>query len=111
MGTIETNGRTLGFLQADGEKLVADSAQIINSEIIPPCYIGENVSIKNSTVGPHVSIGDNSQLENVTLKNSLIQPHTTVKNANLEEAMIGNHAKFDGKFTKISIGDYSALEA
>ncbi len=109
--TIETNGRMLGFLQADNEKLVADSAQITNSEIIPPCYIGENVIIKNSTVGPHVSIGDHSQLENVTLKNSLIQTHTTVKNANLEEAMIGNHAIFDGKFTKISIGDYSVLEA
>lgn len=109
--TIETNGRMLGFLQADNEKLVADSAQIINSEIIAPCYIGENVVIENSTVGPHVSIGNDSRLENVTLKNSLIQTNTTVKNANLEEAMIGNHAKFDGKFTKISIGDYSTLES
>jgi hypothetical protein len=24
--------------------------------------------------------------------------------------MIGNHVQFDGKFTKISIGDYSKLE-
>mgnify|MGYP003683205765 CR=1 FL=1 len=109
--TIETNAKMLGFLSADNEKLVADSAQIIDSEIILPCYIGENVIIKNSTVGPNVSVGDHTQLENVTLKNSLIQTNTTVKNANLEEAMIGNHAKFDGSFTKISIGDYSTLEA
>ncbi|WP_046746077.1 sugar phosphate nucleotidyltransferase [Kordia zhangzhouensis] len=108
--TIETNGKMLGFLQADNEKLVADSAKIENSEIIPPCYIGENVLIKNATVGPNVSIGDNSQIENATLKNSLIQTNSLVKNANLEEAMIGNYAKFDGKFTKVSIGDYSTME-
>lgn len=108
--TIETNGKMLGFLQDDNEKLVADSAKIENSEIIPPCYIGENVLIKNATVGPNVSIGDNSQIENATLKNSLIQTNSLVKNANLEEAMIGNYAKFDGKFTKVSIGDYSTME-
>jgi glucose-1-phosphate thymidylyltransferase len=33
-----------------------------------------------------------------------------IKNATLEEAMVGNHAKFNGSFTKISIGDYSVLE-
>ncbi len=38
------------------------------------------------------------------LKNSII------KNATLEEAMIGSHVKYDGKFTKISIGDYSIME-
>jgi glucose-1-phosphate thymidylyltransferase len=28
----------------------------------------------------------------------------------LDNAMIGNHVKYDGKFTSISIGDYSVLE-
>ncbi len=109
--TLETNQRMLGFLKADGEEqLIADSVKNENSTIIEPCYIGENVILKNATVGPHVSIGNNCVIEDSTIKYSLIQNETTIKNANLDEAMIGNHVKYDGKFTKISIGDYSILE-
>jgi glucose-1-phosphate thymidylyltransferase len=57
-----------------------------------------------------VSIGNHCIIENSTVKNSLIQSYNTIKNANLDEAMIGNHVTFDGTFTKISIGDYSVLE-
>jgi glucose-1-phosphate thymidylyltransferase len=109
--TIETNQRMLGFLKADDEEqLVATSAKLENSNIIEPCFIGENVVLKDATVGPFVSIGNNTVIENSTIKNSLIQTNSTIKNANLDNAMIGNHVKYDGDFTSISIGDYSVLE-
>ncbi|GAA3588104.1 sugar phosphate nucleotidyltransferase [Flavivirga amylovorans] len=109
--TIETNQRMLGFLKSDGdEQLVSTSAKLDNSTIIEPCFIGENVILKDSTIGPYVSIGNNSVIENSNVKNSLIQTNTTIKNANLDEAMIGNHVKYDGNYTSISIGDYSILE-
>lgn len=109
--TIETNIKMLGFLQADGEEqLVASSVKLDNSNIIEPCFIGENVSLKNATIGPNVSIGNNTNIENATVKNSLIQTHTTIKNANLDNAMIGNYVSYDGNYTSVSIGDYSVLE-
>lgn len=108
--TVETNSRLLGFLQADGENLVSDSAKIENSTIIPPCFIGDDVILINSTVGPNVSLGKATHVSDSTVKNSLVQTHAHIKNANLDNAMIGNHASFDGKFTSISIGDYSVLE-
>ncbi|MEP5340010.1 MAG: sugar phosphate nucleotidyltransferase [Algibacter sp.] len=109
--TIETNQRMLGFLKADGdEQLVASSVTLENSNIIEPCFIGENVVLKNTTVGPFVSIGNDSVIENSIIKNSLIQTNAAIKNANLDNAMIGNHVKYDGNFTSISIGDYSVLE-
>ena len=109
--TIDTNTRMLGFLKADGdEQLVADSVKLNNSKIIEPCFIGENVELKNTTIGPNVSIGKNCVITDSTVKNSLIQTNTNIKNANLDEAMIGNHVVYDGNFTKISIGDYSILE-
>ena len=109
--TIETNQRMLGFLKFDGdEQLVASSAKLENSNIIEPCFIGENVVLKNAIVGPFVSIGNDSVIENSTVKNSLIQTNTIIKNANLDHAMVGNHVKYDGNFTSISIGDYSVLE-
>lgn len=109
--TIETNQRMLGFLKSDGEEqLVASSAKLENANIIEPCFIGENVILKNATVGPFVSIGEGSIIENTTVRHSLIQTNTSIKNANLDHAMIGNHVKYDGNFTSISIGDYSVLE-
>ncbi len=108
--TVETNGRMLDFLHKDGEKLISDTVKIKDSEITEPCYIGENVELINAKIGPNVSIGDGTKIENSSISNSLIQTEAVIKNAKLDNAMIGNHAKFDGNFTQISIGDYSVLE-
>lgn len=108
--TVDTNNRMLNFLYNDGENMIAATVKLENATIIPPCYIGEHVVLKNATVGPNVSLGDYSKVENATIKNSLIQTNTSVKNAELDNAMIGNFASFNGKFTNISIGDYSVLE-
>lgn len=108
--TVETNNRMLNFLNVDKEALISDCVVLDNSKIIEPCFIGKNVVLRNSTVGPNVSIGDFTTIENTTIKNSLIQTNTVVKNAILDNAMIGNHAVYDGKHTQISIGDYSVLE-
>ena len=108
--TVETNSRMLGFLHNDGAHLVDFDVKLENSTIIPPCYIGKDVVLINATVGPNVSLGDGCHVSNSTIKNSLVQTHSHIKNATLDNAMIGNHASFDGKFTSISIGDYSVLE-
>ncbi len=108
--TIETNQRMLGFLKADGEEqLVADSARLENATIIEPCFVGENVVLKNTTIGPFVSVGNGTVIENSTIENSLIQTNTEIKNAKLNNAMIGNNVTYNGEFTSISIGDYSVL--
>ncbi len=109
--TIETNSKMLGFLHQDGEeRLISDSVKLINSKIIEPCFIGEHVTLKDTVIGPNVSVGEHCSIEKSIVKNSLIQTRTTIKNANLDEAMIGNNVYYDGQFTKISIGDYSVLE-
>jgi len=108
--TVETNQRMLGFLEKEGENMMADSVQQENANIVEPCFIGENVVLKNTTVGPFVSVGANTVIENSTIKNSLIQSNSKISNANLDNAMIGNHVVYNGNFETISIGDYSVLE-
>lgn len=108
--TVETNSRLLNFLHMDGEHLVDYDVRLENSTIIPPCFIGPDVILINSTVGPNVSLGKGCHVIDSTVKNSLVQTHSHIKNANLNNAMIGSHASFDGNFTSISIGDYSVLE-
>lgn len=105
--TVYTNQRVLEFLK--GQKLIADSANVDQAMIIEPCYIGENVTIKNSVVGPHVSVGDNSTIENAVIQNTIIQTNTTLKGVSYSNSMIGNHVSISKELTDCSIGDYNEL--
>ena len=107
--TVETNSKMLRFLAAEGKELIDPSAILENTTLTPPCYIGKNVVLKNVTLGPGVSIGEGTQVTNSTLKDSIIQKNSVVENAQLEKAMIGNHVRYNGAYTSISIGDYSEL--
>ncbi len=107
--TVDTNKQVLGFEQADGNNLVSNDVVLENSEIIQPCYVGKNVILKDTKIGPYVSIGENSVVENSTIVNSLIQTNVHISNANLDNAMIGNHAKYNAIYTSVSIGDYTEL--
>lgn len=108
--TVETNSRMLNHLMNEGMPLISSSINEENAKIIEPCYIGENVTLKNATIGPNVSLGDGCVVENSTIKNSLIQKNSSIKNASLDNAMIGNHVIFDGNYTSVSLGDYSTME-
>ena len=108
--TIETNNKMLGILYDRKEQLISNKITLIESKIIEPCFIGDDVVLKNSTVGPYASIGNHTIIENSYVKNSIIQNHTKIIKANLDQAMIGNHAVFNGEFKDISIGDYSTLK-
>lgn len=107
--TVDTNKKILEFEYEKGVNLVSETVVLENSEIIQPCYIGEHVVLKNTKIGPYVSIGENSSVEDSEIKNSLIQTNVKISNATLENAMIGNHATYDGNYTSVSIGDYSEL--
>lgn len=107
--TVETNGKILTFVKED-EELISPEADVADSEIIAPCYIAPGAVIRNSKVGPRVSIGAGTRVENSTLSDVLIQENSEVRNAQLRNSMIGNKAKFDGSFSQISIGDFSVLD-
>ena len=107
--TVDTNKQVLDFEHKAGNNLVSKDVVLENSEIIQPCYIGKNVVLKNTKIGPYVSIGENSTVENAIITNSLIQTNVLITNTKLDNAMIGNHAKYDGGFTSVSIGDYTEL--
>lgn len=104
---VNTNNRYLGYLE--GQKLVADSAEINNSIVIPPVYIGEKVQLHNTVIGPYVSLGDHSKVEDSRISRSIIQSHTEIKNLVLENSMLGNFVTYRGKAYDLSIGDFNAI--
>ena len=105
---IDTNQRILSIKQGK-ENAISAEARIEDSVIIPPCFVGPGTTIRNSVVGPFVSIGNNSRIANSVINNSVIQNHTHVVEANLSGSMIGNHVEFKSAASNISLGDYSTF--
>ena len=104
--TVFTNQRVLENHKSDN--MVSKTAILDNSIIIPPCYIGELVELKNSVVGPHVSIGMHSKIENSVLTNSIIQTHTKIKNSVLNNSMLGHFVDYNNSAESLSISDFSS---
>ena len=106
---ISANKVMLSFLQEDRVQLISKKINLVNSKIIPPCSIANGVTIKNSYVGPHVSVGIDSEILNSTISNSIIQCNSIIRNAKIQKSMIGNNCIYDGKGEEINIGDFSEL--
>ncbi|MBC5775644.1 NTP transferase domain-containing protein [Pontibacter sp. KCTC 32443] len=106
--TVYTNQRYLEYIKNE-QGLVASTAKLVNSVVIPPVYIGENVVIENSVVGPHASIGNNSSLTNSIVSNSIVQESTSIKNGNITNSMLGNFVSYERSQSDLSLGDYNTL--
>jgi len=107
--TVYTNQRVL---ENNKEKMkLPASLKNENSIVIPPCYIGENVILRNSVIGPHVSIGEGSVIESSVISDSILQQKVSIQNASIARSMIGNFAEYKGKASDLSIGDYTQITA
>ena len=84
--------------------------KIVDSVIIHPVAIGENVKIVNSVVGPHASIADDSVVENSIISDSVIGSRTHVSKLNLQSSIVGDDANLVGKHNSLNIGDSSSIE-
>ncbi len=107
---VHTNNRILEFCKERGENLIADSSNLVNTTLVEPCYIGENVVIRDAIIGPHVSIGDNTLVESCVISNTLIQHNSEVRHRVLSNSMIGSHAKVGGRPDNLSVGDYTHIQ-
>ena len=102
---VHANSRMLDIKSA--EAMVAASAKTRNTVIIQPCFIGDNVIIKDSVIGPYVSIGRNSVVEHSVISNAVIGEDTRIIDSNLGNSMIGNSVEYIGRKSELSISDYS----
>ncbi len=106
--TVYTNQRMLNIKTPDG--FVAASAKIENSTIIHPCFIDENVVVKNSVVGPNVSVGAKTTILNSVIENTIIQKNSHLQSIVSSDSMIGSHVQYTAKPKDLSIGDYTNIQ-
>jgi glucose-1-phosphate thymidylyltransferase len=102
---IYANERILEFKKDAAQ--TAANVVLENCTVIQPCFIGQNVHIKNSVIGPYVSIGNNSKIENSVINNSIVQNNSQVSNVVIENSMLGSYVEYVAKKTELSLGDFS----
>lgn len=77
--------------------------------IIEPCYIGADVQLSNSIIGPHVSIHDHCTIHNTMLQDSVVAANSTLENVALSRSMLGESVivrRFQGS---LHLGDHSSI--
>ncbi|GFO96791.1 putative glucose-1-phosphate thymidylyltransferase [groundwater metagenome] len=84
--------------------------EIKDSVVIQPVAIGDNVSIKNSVVGPHASIANDSIIESSIISDSVIGSRSHIAKVNLQRSIVGDDASVHGKHNSLNIGDSSSIE-
>ena len=83
---------------------------IIDTKIIPPVYIGKNVKIIDSVIGPNVSMGDDLDLEKCILSESVIGDGVRLKKIISSESIIGDYSILEDLIKNgITIGDASFI--
>ncbi|OJU78835.1 MAG: nucleotidyltransferase [Bacteroidetes bacterium 47-18] len=107
--TVYTNQRILEIKNGK-EVLKAASHKSTNSIIIEPCFIGENVEISNSVIGPHVSLEANSKINGSVISNSIVRNDTIISNAHITNSLIGKSSCLKGCPDEYSLGDFSCVE-
>ena len=105
--TVDTNERYLSYIQ--DQDLIAKSAKLTNVTIVKPVYIGENVEINNSVIGPFVSIGNGTKISDSVVKKSIVQEKAVIKNAVIANSMLGNFASYEGRPADLSVGDFNTI--
>ena len=106
--TVYTNQKVLEFIKQD--KLISDKVKLINSVIVPPCFIDDGVTLENSVVGPYVSMGAECKIKDAVISNSIIQEKTKIEATVITNSMLGSNVELKSNPHQYSIGDYSFKE-
>lgn len=109
--TVYTNSRVLEH-KKEKEQLVHPSAKVENSSIIAPCYLGAGVVVKDSVIGPHVSLETGAQVEGSHISNSIIREESIVKNAKIQNSLLGKNVTYienNQEVKDLSLGDFSTV--
>jgi glucose-1-phosphate thymidylyltransferase len=81
-----------------------------NSVIIHPVNIAEGSVIKNSIVGPNVTIGEHTKIESSIVKDSIIGSFAELHHVVLNSSIIGSDAFVRGLSQSLNIGDNTEID-
>ena len=89
---------------------VDDQHHFENTVIIHPVSIGAGCDIKNSIIGPNVSIGENTKINYSIIKQSIIGSYSNLFDIVLDYSLIGSDTGIRGETRTLNIGDNTDMD-
>lgn len=80
-----------------------------NTVLVPPVHIDPTAEVRDSVVGPHVSIGAGARVRHTIVRNAIIGEQADVETALIEDSLIGFQAILKGRCNRLNIGDMSEI--
>ena len=105
-------GKPETLLESNKELLKKDRHRVIkteNSVIIPPVHIADNVRIKDSVIGPYVTIAGGAEIINSIVRDSVIGENARIKDVLLEKSLVGDEAQVIDNFKHLNVGDHCVV--
>lgn len=84
--------------------------QFENTVLIQPVSIGSNCDIKNSIIGPNVTVGENTIIEQSIIKESIIGAFSNLFDIVLDTSLIGSDTSIRGETRSLNIGDNTNID-
>jgi glucose-1-phosphate thymidylyltransferase len=106
-GKPETLLHTNRYLLEHGD---AQETATENSVLVPPVHIARTAVIKDSVVGPYVSVAEGAAIVRSILRDCIINESARIEDANLSQSLIGKDANVRGSAQKLNVGDSSQVE-
>lgn len=78
--------------------------------IIPPVHIADGCNIKNSIIGPNVTIGEHTNVDASIIRDSIIGSYAELKEVVLHSSIIGSDAFVRGMSQSLNIGDNTEID-
>ena len=81
-----------------------------NCVFIEPVHLEKGVVVRDSILGPYVSVAKGSVIERSIIRNSIINSDSSVCNMLLTDTILGDAVQLIGSPRKMNIGDHSLIE-
>ncbi|MDP2622177.1 MAG: glucose-1-phosphate thymidylyltransferase [Actinomycetota bacterium] len=96
-----------------GEVRVGRGSRIVDSRLVGPVVIGEDVQVTRSTIGPEASIGDGSDIADAAVEASIVMDGSTVLGWKIRSSILGHNTKLHGAgpagFVEMTLGEQSEV--
>jgi len=107
-GKPETVLQTNRYLLDNGHDN-SDQVRGENSVFIPPVHVDPTATIINSIIGPYATIAAHCRVENSIIRNSIIDQGAEIRDAMLDQSLVGKGAVVTGRYRQFNVGDSSIV--
>jgi glucose-1-phosphate thymidylyltransferase len=78
------------------EELLKQEKEIKKRNIIPPVHIGKDVEIRDSVIGPNVTLGNRAKVISSKITNTIIGEEVIIENSVIDFSLIGDNCVIKG---------------